>query len=81
MTEQEEILVRIRWMNRFRKVRIHTIALLRGEVPRFGGPNSPMAQGRGRSISGPRYFDKDEAARFLREMAEGNDGSFVEIRK
>jgi HEAT repeat protein len=80
-TEQEEILVRIRWMNRFRKVRIHTIALLRGEVPRFGGRNSPMAQGRGRSISGPRYFDKDEAARFLRELAERNDGSFIEIRK
>jgi len=63
--EQEEILVRVRWMNRFRKVRIHTIALLRGEVPRFGGRNSPGAQGRFRSVSGPRYYDEDEAARLV----------------
>ncbi len=77
-TEQEEILARIRWMNRFRKVRIHTIALIRGEVGRFGGRMGP-GLGRGRSISGERAYDEEEAARFLERMANEHGGKFVKI--
>jgi VWA domain-containing protein len=77
-TEQEEILARIRWMNRFRKVRIHTIALIRGEVGRFGGRMGP-GLGRGRSRSGERAYDEEEAARFLARLAAQNGGSAVKI--
>jgi hypothetical protein len=79
-TEQEEILARIRWLNRFRKVRIHTIALVRGEVPRFGGRMGP-GMGRGRSVSGERYYDEEEAARFLERLAAEHDGDFLKIDK
>ena len=77
-TEQEEILARIRWMNRARKVRIHTIALIRGEVGRFGGRMGP-GLGRGRSRSGERAYDEEEASRFLARLAAEHGGSFVEI--
>jgi hypothetical protein len=79
-TEQEEILARLRWMNRFRRVRIHCIALLRGKVGRFGGRMGP-GLGRGRSISDARAYDEEEAARFLAKMAAQHDGSFVKIDK
>jgi hypothetical protein len=77
-TEQEEILARVRWMNRFRKVRIHCIALIRGEVSRFGGRAGP-GLGRGRSISGARAYDEEEAARFLARLAAEHGGDFVKI--
>lgn len=77
-TEQEEILARLRWINRFRKVRIHAIALLRGEVPRFGGRMGP-GLGRGRSVSGERAYDEEEAARFLARMAAEHDGTFLKL--
>jgi len=79
-TEQEEILARIRWMNRCRKIRIHCIALTRGEVSRFGGRMGP-GLGRGRSVSGPRYYDEEEAARFMARIAEEHGGGFVHIDK
>ncbi len=77
-TEQEEILARIRWMNRVRKVRIHCIALIRGEVSHFGGRMGP-GLGRGRSSSGERAYDEEEAARFLARLAAEHGGSFVKI--
>ena len=79
-TEQEEILARLRHMNRFRKVRIHTIALIRGEVGRFGGRQGPV-MGRGISRSGARAYDEEEAARFMARIASEHGGSFVKIEK
>jgi len=79
-TEQEEILARLRWMNRCRKIRIHCIALTRGEVARFGGRQGP-GLGRGRSVSGARYYDEEEAARFMARIAAEHGGGFVHIDK
>ena len=79
-TEQEEILARMRSLNRMRKIRINCIALLRGEVGRFGGRMGPGV-GRGRSISDERAYDEDEAARFLARLAAEHGGSFLKIDK
>ncbi|MEN8151580.1 MAG: HEAT repeat domain-containing protein [Planctomycetota bacterium] len=79
-TEQEEILARLRWHNRCRKIRIHCIALTRGEVARFGGRKGP-GLGRGRSVSGPRYYDEEEAARFMSRIAAEHGGEFLHIEK
>jgi len=67
-TEQEEIRARLRWMNRMRKIKIHTIALLRGEIPMAGAVAA-------------RYHDEDEAARFLARLAADHGGGFVKIDK
>ncbi|MCU0725031.1 MAG: VWA domain-containing protein [Planctomycetes bacterium] len=77
-TEQEEILARVRSLNRMRKIRIHCIALLRGEVGRFGGRMGP-GLGRGRSISDERAYDEEEAARFLARLATEHGGSFLRV--
>ncbi len=79
-TEQDEILIRFRWLNRFRKVRVNCIALLRGKVGRFGGRMGP-GLGRGRSISPDRMYDEEEAARFLARLAAENGGTFVKVDK
>ena len=53
-------------MNRFRKIRINTIALLRGEIPMVG-------------MIAPRLHDEEEAARFLERLAEEHGGEFVRV--
>ena len=58
------ILSAVRSWNRYRNVRLHTIALTRGAPP-------PAYAGR---------EDPKSAARFMRRLAEQNDGRFREIR-
>lgn len=64
VVDPDEILLQVREMNRWRRVRIHTIALLRGEPP------SGFAE----------LENAVDAESFMRKLAEENDGRFVEIR-
>ena len=64
IVDPDTILAQVREMNRWRRVRIHTIALLKGEPP-------------------AGYVDLEDpqaAERFMRRLAEENDGRFVEVR-
>lgn len=64
VVDPEEILAQVREMNRWRRIRIHTIALIKGEPP-------------------PEFVDMEDrqaAERFMRRLAEENDGRFVEVR-
>ncbi len=47
----------------------------------FVAGTSFFSQGRGRSVSGPRYYDEEEAARFLARMAKQHGGNAVKIDK
>lgn len=73
VTEPEEILARVRWMNRLRHVEIHTIALLRGGTP-------PPVAGARPGTSGPREDDEEEAARFMARLSAVTGGTFLKIR-
>ncbi len=59
---QEKILAEINNLNRFRKIRIHTIALLLGSAP-AGVPE-----------------DKELAERFMKRLAEENQGEFISVK-
>lgn len=62
--DPDEILTAVREMNRWRRVRIHAIAMLKGEPPAdFAATEDPAA-----------------AQRFMRRLADENDGRYVEIR-
>lgn len=62
--EPDQILAEMRETNRWRRVRIHTIALLRGEPPgAYAGHEDPAS-----------------AASFMQRLAEENDGKFREVR-
>ena len=62
----EEILIKLRYANRFRRVIIHTIALA------IGRPAIEKAE---------KYEDPEEMAAFMRLIAEWNGGTCVDIRK
>jgi hypothetical protein len=62
----EEILIKVRYANRFRRVIIHTIALA------LGKPAIDKAA---------KYEDPEEMAAFMRLIAEWNGGTCVDIRK
>jgi len=62
----EEILAHVRRLNRFRKVTIHTIALV------IGRPSIEKAV---------KYEDPDEMADFMRALAEQNGGACLDIRR
>ncbi|MHC4548658.1 MAG: HEAT repeat domain-containing protein [Planctomycetota bacterium] len=62
----EEILIKLRYANRFRKVIFHTIAIV------IGKPAIEKAE---------KYEDPDEMAAFMRMIAEWNGGTCLEIRK
>ena len=62
----EEILIKLRYANRFRKVIVHTIAVVMGK------PAIEKAE---------KYEDPDEMAAFMRMIAESNGGTCLEIRK
>jgi HEAT repeat protein len=64
VVDPERILADVREWNRWRRVRIHAIALLRGEPPPFAGASE----------------DPGAAASFLKRLAEENDGHFREVR-
>jgi HEAT repeat protein len=62
--EPDEILAELREANRWRRVRIHTVALLRGEPPgAYLASEDPLA-----------------AASFMKRVAAENDGEFREVR-
>ncbi len=63
IVDPDEILAQVRELNRWRRVRIHTIALLKGEPP-------PMFAD---------LEDQAAAESFMRRLAEENDGRFVAI--
>jgi len=64
VVDPEQILTDVRERNRWRRVRIHTIALTRGEAPAvFQASEDPVA-----------------AASFMRRLAKENDGEFREVR-
>ena len=63
VVDQDEILAEVRELNRWRRVRIHTVALLKGEAPAsMGAEENPAA-----------------SASFMRRLAEENGGDFREI--
>ncbi len=62
----EEILIKLRYANRFRKVIFHTIAVV------LGRPSIEKAE---------KYEDPDEMAAFMRMIAEWNGGTCLELRK
>jgi HEAT repeat protein len=62
----EEILIRLRYLNRFRKVIINTVAIAMGK------PSIEKAE---------KYEDPDEMAAFLQMMADWNGGTCIDIRK
>jgi HEAT repeat protein len=62
----EEILIKLRYANRFRKVIFHTIAVV------LGRPSIEKAE---------KYEDPDEMAAFMRMIAEWNGGTCIELRK
>jgi len=68
VVEHDEILVRIRWMNRMRKVRINCVALVRAPGNPGGAP--PVTPSR-------RDEDEFEAAELLHRLAIENDGTFL----
>ena len=64
LVEPEAILADLREANRWRRVRIHTVALLQGEPPAaFAGQEDAAA-----------------SASFMRRLAAENDGQFREVR-
>lgn len=64
IVDPDAILQQVRELNRWRRVRIHAIALLRGDPPpEFAALENPA-----------------EAERFMRRLAEENDGGFIEVR-
>jgi hypothetical protein len=62
----EEILIKLRYANRFRKVIFHTIAVV------LGRPSIEKAE---------KYEDPDEMAAFMRMIADWNGGTCMELRK
>ena len=64
VTDPDEILAQVREMNRWRRVRIHAIAMLRGDPP----PEFAALE------------DGTAAERFMRRLAADNDGRYVEQR-
>ncbi|MCK6461525.1 MAG: HEAT repeat domain-containing protein [Planctomycetes bacterium] len=62
----EEILIKLRYANRFRRVIVNTIALA------IGKPAIEKAE---------KYEDPEEMAAFMRLLAEWNGGTCVDIRK
>jgi HEAT repeat protein len=62
----EEILIKLRYANRFRKVIFNTVALA------IGRPSIEKAL---------KWEDPDEMARFMKMIAEENGGTCVDIRK
>jgi hypothetical protein len=62
----EEILIKLRYANRFRKVIFHTIAVV------LGRPAIEKAE---------KYEDPDEMAAFMRMIADWNGGTCLELRK
>jgi hypothetical protein len=64
VVDQDEILAAVREMNRWRRIRIHTIALVRGEPPPFAGTSE----------------NATAASAFMRRLAEQNDGQFREVK-
>lgn len=64
VVDPDEILAQVREMNRWRRVRIHAIALVKGEPPpQFAELENVAA-----------------AQSFMRRLAEENEGKYVEIR-
>lgn len=64
VVDPEQILADVREMNRWRRVRIHTIALVLGDPPGgFGVAEDPAA-----------------ASSFMKRLASENDGDFREVR-
>lgn len=64
VTDPDLILLQVRNWNRYRRVRIHAIALLRGEPPKaFRGTEN-----------------SERALSFMKRLAEQNDGLFKEVR-
>jgi hypothetical protein len=70
VTEHDEIVIRIRWMNRMRKVRINTIALVRRPPTLIRGPVAPAKK---------REDDEQEAAILLSRIATTSGGTFLRI--
>jgi HEAT repeat protein len=64
VVEPDSILAQVREMNLWRRVRVHTVALLRGEPPADAGLGE----------------NPETAAAFMKRLAEENDGQFREIR-
>jgi len=64
IVDTELILASVRKWNRYRRVRIHCIALMRGEPPQAYAGRENVEQ----------------ATHFMRELAKQNDGVFVNIR-
>ena len=62
----EEILIKLRYANRFRKVIFHTIAVV------LGRPSIEKAE---------KYEDPDEMAAFMHMIADWNGGTCLELRK
>lgn len=64
VVDPDAILAQVAEMNRWRRVKIHAIAMLKGEPPAaFAATEDPAT-----------------AERFMRRLAEDNDGRFVDIR-
>ncbi len=64
IVDTELILAAVRSWNRYRRVRVHCIALMRGEPPRaYAGRENP-----------------EQATHFMQELSKQNDGVFVNIR-
>jgi hypothetical protein len=62
--DADQIVAELREANRWRRVRVHTVALLKGEPPAsYAGQEDPAG-----------------AAQFMRRLAEENNGSFREVR-
>ncbi|MEE9390957.1 MAG: HEAT repeat domain-containing protein [Planctomycetota bacterium] len=59
--QQEHLIAQVHKWNLRRRLRIHTIALLSGDIPKTG----PLAD------------EKNEAARFMKQLADITGGSFV----
>jgi len=62
----EQILIKLRYANRFRKVIFHTIAVV------LGRPSIEKAE---------KYEDPDEMAAFMRMISDWNGGTCLELRK
>lgn len=64
IVDPDEILTQIHELNRWRRVRIHTIAMLMGDPP----------------AAFAALEDATAAERFMRRLADENDGRYVELR-
>ncbi|MEN8149843.1 MAG: VWA domain-containing protein, partial [Planctomycetota bacterium] len=67
VTEHDGIRVRIRWLNRMRKLKIHSIAFV----------DRPVPLNRPRTVPARREEDAHEAADLLLRLAEENAGTYV----